>query len=512
MKQTTYIIMISLTWLFCSCGDFLQEEDKDQVIPRTTDQYLAMMHQEAFLDVTWNYASDLMTDDIQDNERTATTAKNTYKSLYTWQRNVEIDGKGNRTNVTNQWWSILYNNILVANYVIENVGKAIGSESSRNQLYGEAYFVRARAYFELVNIYAPNYDEATATTTMGVPLRLDTGVKNTYTRASIKQVYQQIEDDLYNAIRYFEQTTENLSLWHPNKKAAQLLLSRVYLYKGEWDNVISVASELISSCPAGLYDLATHTTVPFVSNSNPEIFHTYGDCFSLIVENDESNTWHNDVPNIYSGQDDNGYSLIAYGISTDLLNSFLEGDCRSIWDPNIDGGRGTYLLTSDGIDLPAKWHSQFTSLGAYNYRLSEAYLNRAEAYAAKGMNIEALNDVRELIEHRVKDISKIEFPTENSEIRKFVLDERRREFFGENHRWFDLKRTTSWYPKQITHKITLRSTGTSGGSGVIQGYETYILAPNDPNFVFELPETETQINSEIELYGKRVEKIAIKDN
>ena len=513
MKKTTYILTVCISLLFSACSDFLKEEDKDQVIPRTIDQYMAMMHQEAFLDVSWNYASDLMTDDIQDNERTATAAKNAYKSLYTWQRNVEIDGRGERTSETNQWWSSLYNNILVANYVIENIGTATGTESARNQLYGEAHFVRARAYFELVNIYAPNYDAATASTAMGVPLRLDTGVKNTYTRDPIGRVYQQIEDDLNSAISYFEQSSENLSLWHPNKKAAQLLLSRVYLYKGEWDNVINIASELISSCPSGLYDLPSHTTVPFVSNSNPEIFHSFGNCFSLIVEGDENNpTWHNDVPNIYSGQDDSGQTLVAYGISTDLLNSFWEGDCRSIWNPDVDGGRGTYLITSDGIDLPAKWHSQFTSLGAYNYRLSEAYLNRAEAYAAKGMNKEALDDVRELIEHRVNDISKVTFPSENGEVRKFVLDERRREFFGESHRWFDLKRTTSWYPKQITHRMTLRTTGSSGGSGVIQGYETYILAPNDPNFVFELPEAETQINAEIEPYGQRVEKIAIKED
>lgn len=108
-----------------------------------------------------NYLTEFMTDDIEERARTSSKDKNVYKNLYTWQRNLELDANGDNANV-NVSWELAYRLILICNYVMENIDDAIGEENEKDFVRGEAYFVRARSYFELVNLYAKHYDVETA--------------------------------------------------------------------------------------------------------------------------------------------------------------------------------------------------------------------------------------------------------------------------------------------------------------------------------------------------------------
>lgn len=496
LKSTLVLLLLcaSLT----SCSDFLNEEDKDLVIPESVTQYEAMLHKETFLDVSWFYMSDLMTDDITENPSATTSAKNTYKSLYTWKRDVERDGEGEVITATNSMWQKLYSDILVANYVIENGPKATGTDDERNYLVAEAYFVRARAYLELVNIYAPVYDAATASSTAGVPLRLDTGVSNNYSRASVASVYAQIEKDLKEAINLFGKTAAKKSLWHPNADAAQLLLSRTYLYKGEWQNVLDATEQLASR---QLYDLTRRPNSPMIVETNTEVLHSYGSPALLYPGTDES-LGIMEIPSIYQTE----LTTCTYGASEDLLSKFAlaSNDCRKYtWVINPQGGTS--------MTVPAKWHGQFTQIGAYSYRLAEAYLNRAEALAA----LDKLGDAQTLmikyLSSRIANFSSQRatyMPSASAselEWRKFVVDQRRLEFCFENMRWFDLRRINSWYPHTLTHTFTLASSASGSTNVTVQGTERYTLLPSSPNYVFELPEAETQINTTIVPYGKREE-------
>ena len=274
MKRIYIFLLLGLLPV-ASCSDFLKEEDNDQVIPRTADHFLEVLHREAVIQNMTNYTTEFMTDDIEENRKTSTNEKNLYKSLYTWQRDVEVDGNGDKSTV-NKYWEILYRLVLVTNYVMENIDKAIGEDNAKAFVRGEAYFVRARSYFELVNLYAKHYDAATAASEPGVPKRLGTGVEETYTRASVGEIYNLIESDLKTAIQEFEKSGLKKSLWHPNAAAAKLLLSRVYLYKSDWDNCIEYATRVINTTGGMLWNLKEHQGT-FVNTTNPEILHVYGE-------------------------------------------------------------------------------------------------------------------------------------------------------------------------------------------------------------------------------------------
>ena len=135
---------------------------------------------------------------------------------------------------------------------------------------------------------------------------------------------------------------------------------------------------------------------------------------------------------------------------------------------------------------------------------AEAFLNRAESYAMLNKDQEAYNDIYALVESRVEDINKVAIPSAGEDLKRFIFEERRRELCFEDFRWIDLKRT-KLFAKQINHEFTDRNT-----QGTLLGKETYILMPNDPNYIFPIPQDEIDRNLDM-VQNERVEKVPIKE-
>ncbi|WP_016778638.1 RagB/SusD family nutrient uptake outer membrane protein [Anaerophaga thermohalophila] len=114
-------------------------------------------------------------------------------------------------------WKKYYQGIFRMNMLIENLDKATySSEESKNQIIGEAYFLRGLFYFELVRMFE------------NIPLVLESAPVNE-PQADPKEVYAQIASDLKKAIETFPSTTRG-ELGRANKWIAEALMARVFLF------------------------------------------------------------------------------------------------------------------------------------------------------------------------------------------------------------------------------------------------------------------------------------------
>lgn len=144
-------------------------------------------------------------------------------------------------NVSTFWW-LSYRIIFGANSVIESVVDGASTES--DYIKGENYFIRAIAHLNLVTLYAKPYSHGRDN--QGIVLRTSTNTANT-TRATVGQVYDQIEADLKEAIRLMSNGTRRGNAGYASKEAAQGLLSRVYLYMEKNQEVITLVNEMLNN-------------------------------------------------------------------------------------------------------------------------------------------------------------------------------------------------------------------------------------------------------------------------
>lgn len=323
-------------------------------------------------------------------------------------------------------WYTTYQYMFTVNDAIEGLsGSTTLSAGVRNQLLGEAKFMRAFFYFYLTNMYGK------------VPLILTTDYKknSTCSRAPEKDVYAQIIADLIEAENllsdHFLDGTlklETAERVRPTKWAASALLSRVYLYTGNWMQAEIEASKVINN--VNLFKLDPLKDV-FVKNSNEAIWQIQG-------TNGNYNTVNANFFIIPDGEAASN-THPAY-LSTHLINSFEVDDNRlKEWvGLSISGSERYYYPFKYKENASIKITDPLTEYYMM-LRLSEQYLIRAEARAQQGNYEPALEDLK-----KVRSRAGLETGTSanKEELLEAIMHERQVELFAEwGDRWFDLRRT-----------------------------------------------------------------------
>lgn len=464
------IWMSMILCLFFGCSDFLEEVDKDKLIPSETDHYASVL-----LDCIRynNYpvfgTIDFMADNLTEYSYAAESDRKSRKPIYTWQIEIEMDEEGNQVG-GDVLWEQAYKNIAIANYVLELIDDAIGTDEEKAFIKGEAYFLRALCYFNLLNIYGAPFNPESAVRDLGVPLRLDNGIEQTYQRSTVAECYQQIEKDIESASRLIQESGIEKSKYHPSAGACALLLSRVYLYQEKWEATVDAATEAMKY--GSLSRIPTSGV--FLTAENTELL--YSGCTyrgTLTHENFES----------------------GWQVAPELIALYEPGDLRfNCFFSQATGKLGNVYFSNKGQDA-------YSSMGECNFRLAEAYLNRAEAYVRLNRETDAARDMTDLLNKRYSRSSDFSLPTGVESLLDFILVERRKELcYEEHHRWFDLRRMRENAPK-IVHAFTI-----TDDAGTVYGTQYYTLFPGELNYTLPIPLAERDNNPLIQ-NNERYEKL-----
>lgn len=159
-------------------------------------------------------------------------------------------------------WYICYKIIYGCN---TNIEAMVEGTADTNHLIGENYFLRAFCHFTLCNLYATPYSRGADK--YGVIIRTSTDCSVTE-RATVGQVYEQVVNDLKEAMRLMKDSQPRGNKGYASYDAARGLLTRVYLYMGKNDECVALCDEMLGANPAANLDnVATYYSTTL---SSPE--------------------------------------------------------------------------------------------------------------------------------------------------------------------------------------------------------------------------------------------------
>lgn len=450
-------LLLSALLPVSSCKKFLEEQSQTDIIPKSASSLNELLIGAAYTSSGGVDATLRLIDDNIAEEKFFLTGE--MFPAYTWQ--PQTAGKSDKVAGSVIWLS-LYPMILGCNSVLQYAPKVTGTKAEIENVEGQAYLLRAFYYYQLVNLYGKPYSDrlSNPSTDPAIPLMLSADLSfEGKKRNTVAEVYQQILQDLDKGILLLERSGKNNNVFRINHIAGYLLASRIHLQMGNWQKAIE-ATTAVLNYKSDLMDLPNWGTPdqnnkPVVDGQNIESIWIYGPSRAVVFS-----------------QNSEGMN---YRLSENLLSHFENGDLRT----------SIYIKDRRSIKRPV---ATLAKVGQA-FRVAEALLNRAEAYAqlnklGQTRNAElALNDLNTLRKKRFRPDAYYDLVAADADdLLKKCFDEKRRELFDEDcHRWFDLRRTGM---PAINHVYYENNVQTA----------VYTLQERDPAYVLQIPKVAMERN------------------
>ena len=351
-------------------------------------------------------------------------------------------------------WSWMYAGVNRANYIMEFKDKT--DFSNKNNVLGQARFLRAYYYFELTKWFGD--------VPLVVDQRIDFGLQTELDRTPRAEVYAQIEADLIfasNNLPYTQTETGRIT-----KGAALGLLGRAYLYQNKFQEAVNTLDELINQGPHSLVSDFSTLFENENENTSEAVFEVqYTDLEGAgfgCLQCSEGNVavGFNGPRNFNGPMFESGFSFNvptqeAYDIydENDLRRDIAILNIEAFAADNEDYNNGAGVSWTEGFEHTGFFNRKYiprqgdSNIGDQNLtnpnnyraiRFADVLLMAAEAHNRGGGNdataLIYLNQVRQRA--GLEDLS-----LGGDELTQAIYLERRLELMGEGHHFFDLVRT-----------------------------------------------------------------------
>ncbi|MEN5234356.1 RagB/SusD family nutrient uptake outer membrane protein [Sphingobacterium faecium] len=444
MKHIVNMISaLMLCVCFYSCNKILEEKSDNKLVVPTT-----LMDLQSILDnASRNVFSDpgegeVSSDDYYLFEKDyMSLTSEPYRRMYVWEADYIFEDRSNS-------WTYSYASVYLANTVLERIQDIQRNSingNSYDDIKGQAHYLRAKAMLQLAALFLPAFDEQSAQSDLGLPIRQHTDFNIPTTRSSVMETYQAILNDLEQAANLLPITSKHMI--RSSKPAAFGLLARTYLWMRRYDQAEIAAS----TCLQYFHTLLDYNTISNTPEYPFNQFNAESIIFSVI------------------GMPTNILQPDMARIPDELYNLYEDGDLRKelYFKKNNDGS----------VRFRGNYSGNMTLFGGIS--TNEIILIKSESLARQNKYREALATLRELMVKRWRvgyvDDTFTEGKIQNADqALAVILTERRKELLMRGLRWMDIKRLN-----KEGHNISLRR--------FIDGKE-YILKPNDKRYALAIPE------------------------
>jgi len=373
-------------------------------------------------------------------------------------------------------WGVHYSVIARVNNLLKGLEKFEDSDQVK-KMKGDAYFLRAMAHFELLRTYGYRYNSATASSDPGIPYVYATslGKKD---RETVAKNVEQILEDLVLAEQHMQPRAANVKVYYLSADALEAFRTRVYLYTGNYNGVITSADKL------------NH----YALTGDP-------DQFNSIWQNDAVLKEVIFMPGFSLSEVNAGFSLSEVVYIRDKnrngrsrANFLPSSEIMSLYDKNNDIRWKAYFTedfpmstgTTDDNE-PLTLVTKFPGNPALSttdrinqpklLRYAEVVLNKIEAL----YHVDETKALAELNSFRTKRmLNYVEKVYSGTELLNQIKLERHREFAFEGMRFYDLRRWNDGFVRE-EDKYTKKGEGIN-------------ISATDHHWLFPIPQYEMNAN------------------